>query len=91
MKKKIVAVFATAAVAASAVAATCGSQTEAQAAPEKPKADDKSAVASVTPSLCFAEQEDGTGFCVDRSICSGGCFHGDGTESRVRPWYELNE
>jgi hypothetical protein len=90
-KSKIIAGIASAAVTASAVAgAACAGRAEA-ATPEKPRDDDRNAVASVIPSLCYAEQEAGTGFCVDRSICSGGCFHGDGSEVTVRKWYELNQ
>ena len=88
--KKILAGIATAAITVSTVAATCNSQA-AEATPAEDKTEETTNVASVTPSLCYAEQQGGEGFCVDRSICSGGCFHGDGTADRARPWYELNE
>lgn len=86
---------ATAAVTAVVAAGTIASAVGTDKAPahntEPPKNEDPSANGTVAPSLCYATQEDGTGFCVDRSVCSGGCLHVDGTNAvQNRKWYELN-
>ncbi|MET3773974.1 hypothetical protein AB0P28_15470 [Pseudarthrobacter sp. NPDC089323] len=82
----------TAVVAAGTIASAVGGADKAPAQnTEPPKNEDPSANGTVAPSLCYATQEDGTGFCVDRSVCSGGCLHVDGTNAvQNRKWYELN-